>query len=97
MERLNSLRLIESSQLSSSVFNNQNIAFRGKPIKLQSNPIFRCNYFLLCYNSLHKKPSGIELKKLPRSKIYNFCYPVLGIKYLLLQLILDFIPYINIL
>lgn len=97
METINSLPFIEPNQPSLRRFNTQNIVFRGKQIKLMSNPIFRCNYFLACYNSPHNQINGISLKRLPKNRFYYKVYPLLGLKYFLIHLLLDFVPYLNIL
>ena len=95
METLNSLPLIESDQPTLRGFESQNVIFKGKQIKLKSNPIFRCNYFLMCYNASINKINGVSLPLLPRNRIYYCLYPILGIKYLLLHLLLNCIPYVN--
>ena len=95
METLNSLPLIEPNQANLRTFEPQNVVFRGKQIELKSNPIFRCNYFLMCYNASINKINGISLSLLPRNRIYYSLYPILGLQYLLLHLLLNCIPYVN--
>jgi hypothetical protein len=97
MASLNSLPLLNHLQPSQSTLNPSKISFRGKQIKLKPNPIFRYNYFAICYNFHQNQIHKISLEKLPKYKLYYFFYPVLQLKYFLLHILLDFIPYINIL
>ena len=95
METISSLPLIDSNPQNLQTFDPQTVSHTGKHIKLKLNPIFRYNYFLMCYNTSFNKINGITLKRLPRNKIYYYLYPILGIKYFLLQFALALTPYIN--
>jgi hypothetical protein len=95
MESNSSLPLIDQNTPNLRQINPRSITFRGKQIKLRLNPIFRYNYFITCYNFESNKVNFITLSMLPRNRIYYFCYPLLQPKYLLVHLIFDFIPYLN--
>ena len=97
MESINSLPFIETNEVSIRRHDPEQITSKGKTIKIKSNPIFRNNYFIICYNSAYNKVDGISMKRLPRNKLYYFCFPILSIKYFFLQVIFAFIPYFNIL
>ena len=97
MESIDSLPLIQSNEVSITSYDPGQTTFKGQRIKLKTNPIFRNNYFLMCYNTSYNKVNGIPLTKLPRNRLYYFLFPVLSIKYFFLQVALAFIPYLNIL
>lgn len=97
MESNCSLPLVDQKTSYLGRLNPQSITFRGKAIKLKINPIFRYNYLVTCYNFKNNKVNSITLQLLPRNKLYYLCYPVLQTKFLFLHLILDLIPYFNIL
>lgn len=97
MDPINSLPLIGTQEPSHTLKTSRKSISRGKQIKLKLNPIFRYNYFVVCYNSSFNQINGIKLNRVPRNKIYYNCYPILQGKYILLHIILDIIPYINVL
>lgn len=97
MANINSPPLIDTHEVSIATYDPYQTTFKGKKIKLQSNPIFRNNYFLMCYNTSYNKVNGITLEKLPRNKLYYTFFPILQPKFFLLHLLLSFIPYFNIL
>ena len=83
MENINSLPLIETREVSIRHYDAQQTTFKGKKIILKANPIFRTNYFLMCYNTSYNQINETPLRKLPRDKFYYLLFPMLGIKFFL--------------
>ncbi|OMJ76364.1 hypothetical protein SteCoe_24261 [Stentor coeruleus] len=96
MESINSLDTSLTQDVSLQYFDPSQTTPRGKRIKIKSNPIFRNNYFLKCYNTSYNRVNGIKLKSLPRNRLYYFLFPTLSIKYIFLHFVLAFLPYVNI-
>lgn len=88
----------ENNQMSLSLsrVDQRDVRFRGRKIKLKSNPIFKYNYFIACYNTHYNKVNGISLPKIPRNRFYYTIFPILRVRYLVISFALNFIPYFNI-
>ena len=97
MESISSLPLTGSNEVSITTYDPEQTTFKGKKIKLKTNPIFRNNYFLMCYNTSYNRVNGVHLTRLPRNRPYYFLFPILSIKFFFIHVILGFIPYIHIL
>ncbi|CAG9320968.1 unnamed protein product [Blepharisma stoltei] len=75
----------------------ENIRFRGRAIKLKSNPLFRFNYFAACYNTNYNMVNGVRFKNIQRNRFYYWLYPLFRVRYIVVSLALSFVPFFNLL
>lgn len=92
-----SASLVDDNQVRNPLrqINQQDLRFRGKPIKLRANPFFRYNYFATCYNANYNMIDNTPLVKIKRNRIYYAFFPILLKRYIVINLFVNFIPYLN--
>ncbi|CAG9322217.1 unnamed protein product [Blepharisma stoltei] len=73
----------------------ENVRFKGRPIQLKCNPIFRFNYFAACYNTNYNMVNGVRFQNIKRNKFYYWLYPIFRVRYLVINLSLSFVPFFN--
>lgn len=70
---------------------------RGKQVKILTNPFFRYNYFIACYNTNYNMINSTKLAFIKPNRFYYKLYPILDLQNLVFTILCLFIPYFNLL
>jgi hypothetical protein len=87
--------MVVASMMSRNEPSAHNFQARGRVVRVHKNPISKYNYVMLCHNTNYNRVSTHSLPLLPRSRIYERCFPLLRLKYCVALILLGLCPLLN--